>query len=249
MRNTDSDRGSGVGLDGRAGRLIFASRSGRGLDPVLNVLSPTFELCPNAKVGPVRSGRLVYADIAAFFPDSCLIYAFASPEVLAQLPQCAFVSHDIQGGGYMLDIDEMKRLAQDSKKPDVKIDYTSNVYSNEPPEGGVTASTLHVFIAWLNQSAWQYDPLSQSWWRFVDDADPDTAGVVHPEIDRLTKRQLQFENVIVLFAQHDVISPTNLDIHLEQEFGRRCNSIPRWDAIRCPLEHAPQRGGNPDRAP
>src|SRR5687768_10463957 len=45
---------------------------------------------PQAKVGPVRSGRLIYADIAAFFPDSCLIYAFASPEVQAQLPICAF---------------------------------------------------------------------------------------------------------------------------------------------------------------
>jgi hypothetical protein len=55
--------------------------------------------------------------------DSCLIYAFASPEVLSQLPQCAFVSHDLQGGGYMLGIEEMKRLAQDSKKLDVKIDY------------------------------------------------------------------------------------------------------------------------------
>jgi len=35
-------------------------------------------------------------------------------------------------------------------------------------------------------------------------------------VDRLTNRQLQFENVIVLFAKHDVVSPTNLDIHLEQ---------------------------------
>jgi len=178
--------------------------------------APTTLTLPPAKVGPVRSGRLVYADIAAFFPDSCLIYAFASPEVLSQLPQCAFVTHDVQGGGYMLGIDEMKRLAQDSKKPDVKIDYASNLYANEPPEGGMPATDLHVFIAYLNQAAWRYDALSQSYWRFVDEANPETAGVVHPEVDRLTNRQLQFENVIVLFAKHDVISPTNLDIHLEE---------------------------------
>ena len=115
----------------------------------------------------------------------------------------------------MLGIDEMKRLAHDSKKPDVNINYASNRYVSEPPQGGVMASKLHVFIAYLNQSAWQYDALSQSWWRFVDDADPGTAGVVHPEVDRLTNRQLQYENVIVLFAQHDVVSPTNLDIHLD----------------------------------
>lgn len=173
---------------------------------------------PLAQVGPVRSGRLIYADIAAFFPDSCLIYAFASAEVLVKLPYCAFVEHNIQGGGYMLGIPELIQLAKDSKKPDQEINYTSNVYSPNTPEGGVDASRLHVFIAWLNQSAWKYDPLSQSWWRYVDNADEATAGVVHPEIDRLTGRQLHFENVIVLFAKHDVISPTNLDIHLEQDW-------------------------------
>ena len=173
---------------------------------------------PPAKVGPVRSGRLVYADIAAFFPDSCLIYAFASAEVLEHLPQCAFVEHDIQGGGYMLGIPELIQLAQDSRKPDQKIDYGSNVYSDLPPEGGENASRLDVYMAWLNQSAWVYDPLYEGWLRFVDRADEQSAGVLHPEVDRLTGRQLHVENVIVLFTQHDVVSPTNLDIHLEQDW-------------------------------
>ena len=171
---------------------------------------------PEAKVGPVRSGRLVYADISGSFVDSCLIYAFASPEVLAQLPQCAFVTHDIQGGGYMLAIDEMKQLAQDRKLPESRIDYESNVFSANPPEGGAKALLLNVYIAYLNQSAWRYDALSGSYWRFVDDAVTETAGLLHPEVDRLTSRQLQFENVIVLFTKHDVVSPTNLDIHLEE---------------------------------
>jgi hypothetical protein len=187
-----------------------------GLIP-LTIPPPTSDL-PPAKVGPVRSGRMVYRHIAAFFPDSCLIYAFASAEVLEYLPKCAFVDHDIQGGGYMLQISEMIRLAKESKKPDQKIDYTSNVYSTAVPEGGVDASWLHVYIAWLNQAAWVYDPLYQSWWRYVDNADPDTAGVVHPEVDRLTGRQLHFENVIVLFAKHEVISPTNLEIRMEQDW-------------------------------
>jgi hypothetical protein len=174
---------------------------------------PTSRLAP-AKVGPVRSGRLIYADIADFFPDSCLIYAFASAEVLVHLPKCFFVNHDIQGGGYMLSIDEMMALVQHRAKK--KIDYTSNIFSDEPPEGGVPASRLDVFTAWLNQSAWVYDPLYQSWWRYVDTSEESTAGKLHAEVDRLTLRQLHFENVIVLYTTHDVISPTNLDIHLEQ---------------------------------
>jgi hypothetical protein len=185
-----------------------------GLFP-LQVPEPASQL-PLAKVGPVRSGRLVYADIATFFPGSCLIYAFASPEVLAELPQCGFVFHEIQGGGYMLDIDEMVRETKDHHKADHTFDYTSNIYDEALPAGGEEASRLDVYIAWLNQSAWVYNPLYQSWWRYVDTADPQAAGILHPEIDRLTNRQLHFENVIVLFTEHEVISPTNLRIHLEQ---------------------------------
>lgn len=212
-KDSDADQASG-----RSDALDISS-SLLHLDAGLILLSSSIAApteLPEPKVGPVRSGRLIYADIAAFFQDSCLIYAFASQEVLDQLPKCAFVQHDIQGGGYMLGIDEMIQLAKDSKKG--KINYSSNIYSSDPPEGGAPASQLNVYIAWLNQLGWVYDPLYESWWRYVDDADPQNAGILHPEVDRLTGRQLHFENVIVLFAKHDVVSPTNLDIHLEQDW-------------------------------
>ena len=192
-----------------------------GLIPV-NVPAPASDL-PPAKVGPVRSGRLVYADIQSFFPESCLIYAFASAEVLVELPKCAFVFHDIQGGGYMLDINEMMEDTRANRSTDQPIDYSSNVYSEAPPAGGAEASRLDEYIAWLNQSAWVYDPLYQGWWRYVDNGDPETPGILHSEVDRLTGRQLHFENVIVLYAQHEVISPTNLSIHLEPDWVGNAN--------------------------
>lgn len=176
---------------------------------------PTSDL-PPARVGPVRSGRLVYADIAEFFAGSCLIYAYASAEVLVELPKCSFVDHNIQGGGYMLDISRMRELAEKRRDPQTASNYVNNLFATEPPDGGAPAARLDVFIAWLNQSGWVYDPLSQSYWRYVDNGDEATAGILHPEVERLTGRQLQFENVIILFTEHDVISPTNLDIHLER---------------------------------
>jgi len=178
---------------------------------------PTSNLAP-PYVGPVRSGRLVYGHIAYFFPGSCLIFAYASAEVLVELPTCAFVDHILQGGGYMLEIDEMKKLVDERRDVHTREEYVSNIFSAETPDGGETASRLDVYIAWLNQSAWAFDAASQTWWRYVDDADPQTAGILHPEVDRLTNRQLQFENMIVLFAQHDVVSPTNLDIRLDQDW-------------------------------
>ncbi len=184
---------------------------------LLNAPEPSSKLAP-PYVGPVRSGRLVYADIAGFFARSCLIFAYASSEVLVELPKCAFVDHILQGGGYMLEIDEMKRLAEERKDANTPLTYASNTFAADAPGGGQPAERLNVFMAWLNQSAWQYDAASQSYWRYVDNANPDTAGVLHPEVDRLNQRQLQFENVMVLFAYHDVVSPTNLDIHLEQDW-------------------------------
>lgn len=177
----------------------------------------TSELAP-PYVGPVRSGRLVYADIAAFFQGSCLIFAYASSEVLVELPTCAFVDHILQGGGYMLEIERMKELVTDRRNVETGRLYTGNLFSADAPEGGEPAARLDVYFAWLNQSAWAYDAASQTWWRYVDYADPASAGILRPETDRLTNRQLQFENVIILFAYHDVVSPTNLDIHLEQDW-------------------------------
>ncbi len=176
---------------------------------------------PKAEIGPVRSGRLIYADIAAFFRSSCLIYAFASEEVLAEIPHCSFVTHNFQGGGSMLQLDRFKKIAEDNKKHTPNnFNYASNLFTETTPAGGVPASQVNVYVALLNQSGWTYDPLYGSWLRFVDNADIDTVGQLHPEIDRLTGRQLHFENIIVMYAEHDVITPTNLDIHLELgEFG------------------------------
>jgi len=171
---------------------------------------------PKAEVGPIRSGRLLYADIGAFFQNSCLIYAFASPEVLERIPICSFVAHTFTDGGAMMPLERMMAIAEDNRKhTPLGFNYASNLFTEDIPEGGVPASQLDVYVALLNQSGWTYDPAVGAWQRFVDTSEKDSAGQLHAEIDRLTGRQLKFENVIVVYADHDVVSPTNLDIHLE----------------------------------
>lgn len=175
---------------------------------------------PKAEVGPIRSGRLVYADIAGFFQSSCLVYAFASREVLENIPKCSMVAHEDAGGGSMLPIERMRAVAEDNMRHTRGgFDYSSNLFSEEPPEGGTPAKQIKVFVARLNQSGWTYDPLYGAWLRFVDNADPATAGQLHADTDRLNGRQLYFKNFIVVFAETSVVSPTNLDIHLEQGSG------------------------------
>ncbi len=191
-----------------------------GLFPNSSFATPT----PNAKtdpkpqVGPVRSGRLLYGYIANFMQDSCLIYAFASEEVLPLIPHCAFVTHEVSGGGFMLDISRLKAIAQENARNTASrpFNYTSNVYSDIVPSGGHPALQINEFFATLNQSRWSYDPLYQAYLRYTDMADKNAPGVLHADVDRLTGRQIHFENVIVVMADTDVVSPTNIDIHLEQ---------------------------------
>ncbi|MFN8410830.1 MAG: SdrD B-like domain-containing protein [Anaerolineales bacterium] len=186
---------------------------------------------PKAEIGPIRSGRLLYADIAGFFPSSCLIYAFASAEVLDKIPQCSFVAHEDAGGGSMMPIDRMEAVAQDNKNHTANdFNYSSNVFNESTPAGGVPANQIDVYVALLNQSGWTYDPAVGAWLRYVDDSTKENAGKLHPEVDRLTGRQLKFENFIIVYTDHDVISPTNLDIHLEQ--GDEGNAVLFRDGMK-----------------
>ena len=206
---TSSIRVSGDDLDVDAGMIPNASYA---------TATPDVKTDPKPEVGPVRSGRLLYSYIGNFFQDSCLIYAFASKEVLPLIPHCAFVTHEVAGGGSMLELDRFKAIAEENARNTASrpFNYTSNVYSDAVPADGKPASEIHVNFASLNQSGWFYDPLYGAYLRYVDMADKNAPGVLHADSDRLTGRQLHFENVIVLMADTDVVSPTNIDIHLDE---------------------------------
>jgi len=188
-----------------------------GLIPSSNITptpDPSIKL-PAAQVGPVRSGRLLYRHIGNFYQNSCLIYASADPDVLAQIPSCATVPHTDAGGGAMLALTRMQEIARQVSGNFRKFNYTGNLFSEERPEGGASAVELREFWANLNQSKWTYDAASEAWWRYVDESDPDKVGILQPAVDRLNNRQLMFDNIVLVFAEHIVVEPTIVDINLQ----------------------------------
>ena len=153
-------------------------------------------------VGPIRSGRLTYNQIGRMFPNSCLVYASAAYDIGERLDACEIVyGVDLTTpNSALLTISRMRELAEKNVNPKQPVDYSGNLFSDAIPDGGQRAEYIDVYYHLYNQSAWAYDPISETYLRFTDREDG--TGQLFPATDRLTGRQLAFENVIVILADH-----------------------------------------------
>lgn len=170
---------------------------------------------PRAEVGPVRSARMIHIHLQNFLQDSCLIYAGSTSEIRGQIPGCATVFKKGDGGmGSMLEISRMVAIAEENRRSNgSNFNYAHNLFAEETPLGGITATQVDLFFSQLNQSKWVYDPAYQGWLRYVDNTSEKTE--FHVDIDRLTGRQIYFENLIVLFVEHEVLAPLIIDMYLQ----------------------------------
>ena len=163
-------------------------------------------------VGPIRSGRLTYNQIGRMFPNSCLVYASAAWDIGAMLDACQIVYgvDRTTPNSALLPVTRLRELAEENLNPKQPVNYSGNLLADELPTGGKPADNIHIYYHAYTQSVWQYDPISQTYLRWTDLADG--TGTFIPAIDRLTERQMAFENVIVLFAEHHRYRHNQLEI-------------------------------------
>jgi hypothetical protein len=110
----------------------------------------------------------------------------------------------------LLTVTRLRELAEQSLNPRQPVNYSGNLFSVEAQSGGLPATAISVFYHSYTQSAWKYDPISGTYLRWTDLADG--TGTLIPATDRLTERQMAFENVIVVFAEHNRFRHNQLDI-------------------------------------
>lgn len=204
-RDSDADPATGLSE-------AFSPQPGsRFWDAGFTLLAP-----PSAEEGrvqPIRSGRLTYATINEMFPFSCLAFAGAGKGIFEQLEACRVVygtdSDDVNDG--VLTVAEMRELAEGnlSFRP---INYSGHLFNPAVPADGFAAGTLQVYYHPLNQGEWRYDPVSGTYLRWTDFQDG--SGKLTPALDALTGRQLAFENVIVIYATHDIFRHLQYDINI-----------------------------------
>lgn len=163
-------------------------------------------------VGPIRSGRLTYNQIGGMFPNSCLVYASAAWDIGEMLDACEIVFgvDKTTPNSALLPVTRLRELAEENLNPRQPVNYAGNLFSYEIPTGGKPANDIHVYYHAYTQSAWKYDPISQTYLRWTDLADG--TGTFIPAIDRLSQRQMSFENVIVMFAEHRRYRHNQLEI-------------------------------------
>jgi hypothetical protein len=183
--------------------LILTSEPSPAPTAAVTGTPPNWYIPAEPYVGPIRSGRLTYNQIGRMFPNSCLVYASAAGDIGERLDACEIVYgvDRTTPNSALLTVSRLRELAEASLNPRQPVNYSGNLFSEEVPEGGRTADTIHVYYHSYNQAAWRYDPVSQKYLRYTDDADG--KGSLHPATERLTGRQLAFENVIVIFADHN----------------------------------------------
>jgi len=147
------------------------------------------------------------------FPNSCLVYASAATDIGERLDACEIVYgvDRTTPNSALLTVARLRELAEESLNPRQPVNYSGNAFSDVVPEGGKTADVISVYYHSYSQSGWEYDPVSGSYLRYTDQAD--TTGELFPATDRLTGRQLAFENVIVVFAEHIRFRHNQLEIN------------------------------------
>jgi hypothetical protein len=180
--------------------------------PIVTGTPPNWFIPSEPYVGPIRSGRLTYNQIGHMFPNSCLVYASAAWDIGERLDACQIVYgvDKTTPNSALLPVTRLRELAEENLNPRQPVNYSGNLFSDTLPEGGQPASRINVFYHAYTQSAWQYDPISQTYLRWTDLADG--TGTLTPAADRLTQRQKAFENVIVVFAEHNRFRHNQLEI-------------------------------------
>ena len=196
--------------------LILSAEQIATSSPVVTGTPPNWYMPTEAYIGPIRSGRLTYNQIGRMFPNSCLVYASAAPDIGERLDACEIVYgvDRTTPNSALLTVTRLRELAQESLNSAQPVNYSGNAFSDELPDGGKPANTINVYYHLYSQSGWQYDLISQTYLRYTDLAD--TTGELIPATDRLTGRQLAFENVIVVFAEHGIFRPGQFEVDFIQ---------------------------------
>jgi hypothetical protein len=180
-------------------------------------------------VGPIRSGRFIDADIVRGYKA---MFAFGSAYVaemnrfrnsefadrlVIEGANTPLTRYDPNGFDYLM-VNTADLSAYATKKGLNTLQNLDNMLFKLPaPDGGQPVTQVYTRYSSAIYNRWDYDPTSGTYLRFSDAVDAPN-GVAEEQYaqltDRLTNQPIAFDNVVVLYVNHQLYSPNIYDIQL-----------------------------------
>jgi hypothetical protein len=190
-----------------------------------------------AKVGPVRSGRLVDGPLTNMY-SGILGYGNADPQVDKVLisdlgnralafkditcpAMCGLDTHSI--AGVFANTAELSKFASADGINNSPQDLSGMLFDTAKPINAQPATRIGVEYGLEDRGEWRYNSKIGMYLRWIETA----AGTENhfpmaPLTDRLTGKQLAFANVIILFTVYKEFAPTLFDTMItENTHGQR----------------------------
>lgn len=216
-----------------AADLVFEYYIGSGMNRFLGL----FYSQDTAKVGSVRSGRLIDAQLAPLYQavlassgayvtvEQAIDRALGNRVINEGVSAGPMFSRDPQiasPNNLFADTAQITKFAQSSgADPKTRPALDGMAFSPVIPVGGQPAAQVAVQYNYQDRGEWRYDTATGAYRRWIESADASGAITMVPLSDANTQQQLAFSNVVVLFALHHELAATMYEVDLNNNTAGR----------------------------
>jgi len=195
--------------------LIYEMFIGAGNSRFLTIFYGDLPKTPendNPEIGPIRSGRMAYEHIRKLL-NGFIVMAYASVWVTPELNYFHNLQteHPDDINGARLRVNDLTALKENYQKELGEPNPIGLKFDPTVPEGGKDGHTIWLPYAYVDQVWWHYDKDSGTYHRWQD---KENGKDFTEQIDSLTGKPLEIENVAVIFVNHIAYRETLIDLTL-----------------------------------
>lgn len=191
-------------------------------------------------IGPVRSGRLVDAQLVRLYQgilgygsadedtDAYLVQALGERALSFQEAPCpAFCGEDTHSviGVFASSADISAYAKHNAIDLGDTPDLEGMHFDATTPQGGTPVEQINILFNYYNRTEWHYDPASGTYLRWIEEMEGDEEDGnfrMIPLLDRVTGQQLAFDNIVIVFAHYIENAPSEHDVELMKNIeGKR----------------------------
>jgi hypothetical protein len=179
------------------------------------------------KVGPIRSGRLVDAQLVPMYQgilgysgafwqvNDAILNALGARAIQSAPTYCPAICDDGRGLVYSVFANsaELTKLSEKLGISNERPNLEGMHFDSRPPSGNEPADNLTIIYNVQNVGEWRYNEDSGLYERWIEDEKNGSLTMIEL-VDANTDEQLAFSNVIVLFATYQEFAPTLHDVIL-----------------------------------